>query len=94
MKQIFKYDVLIKDKFNVSIPKGAEFLSVQVQHDKPVMWFLLESTIEYETRRFLVIGTGRCFHYLHDHESCKYLGTFQLLCDEFVGHLFEREDRK
>lgn len=38
------------------------------------------------TRRFSVRGTG---HRFPEHETVRYVGTFQLERGDFIGHLFE-----
>ncbi len=72
-----------------ALPKGAQFLSVQVQMREPVAWFLVEENAGRERvgeeRKFMVVGTGFKF----DETNVKHLGTFQLEEGRLVFHLFE-----
>ena len=74
------------------MPKGAQILTVQAQHDIPCIWALVEpkaGLAEEETRKFRMFGTG---HEIHDHSELFYIGTFQLNDGAFIGHLFEEGD--
>lgn len=69
----------------VSMPKGAEILTVQTQHEIPCLWFKCDPSAEIETRKFSIIGTG---HPITVDEG-EYIGTFQVNDGAFVFHLFE-----
>lgn len=86
MKTIWKYAVELKDRFEVDLPMGAEFLSVQSQFGRPQMWWLVDPRMPVTKCRFAVHGTG------HPVEGKKiYLGTFQIHDGELVFHLFEEK---
>ena len=86
MKTIWKYDIPIEANFEITMPRNAKFLSIQVQFDKPVVWYLVD-TNEKETKRiFKLFGTG---HTIIDDNWLKYRGTFQTIDGTFIGHVFE-----
>jgi hypothetical protein len=65
------------------MPKGAEFLYVDLQNDTPQAWFLIDPSVDRTTfRLFKVYGTG---HKIPMRE--RYLGTYQQ--PPYVWHLFE-----
>jgi len=84
MQRIFKFPVLDQDRFQLEIPEGAEFLSLQTQSGTPQMWFKVDEHAAKQRRRFLVAGTG---HYVVP--SAHFLGTFQLDDGARVFHVFE-----
>lgn len=85
MPAIWKYMVEVADQFEIEMPEGARVLCVQVQHDHPQIWAMVDPDAPMVTRRFRVVGTG------HGIEAPigPYVGTFQLYGGSFVGHLFE-----
>jgi hypothetical protein len=87
MRAIWKFPVSVRERFTVEMPRGAEVLSVQVQHGEPVMWALLDPKAQNETRTFAVHGTG---HEFYD-DGYAYIGTFQIAGGALVFHLFEIE---
>ena len=58
MRTIWKFQIPIIDRFSVSMPRGAEVLSVQVQYGQAVMWALVDASAMYELRHFSIVGTG------------------------------------
>lgn len=89
MPRIYKYLVSVNDEFVVSMPSGAEILTVQVQHDSLYIWALVNPDKVPEARFFRIIATG---HLIPDLEQLDYLATFQMQNGNFVGHLFERKE--
>lgn len=85
MKTIHKY-TLEAYPSEYLIPKDAKFLSVQVQHGKPRMWFLVDPEAKLERRRFSGFGTG---HEVSTEGLKDFLGTFQLDEGALVFHVFE-----
>lgn len=82
---IYKYPIIVTDEFELTLPQGAEILHVAVQNHRPYLWVLIDPKHDSETRRFAVRGTGHPVS-----EDLRYLGSFLLYDDTFVGHLFER----
>jgi hypothetical protein len=85
-KQVWKY-VLDYGNLILSMPKGAEILTVQTQGDDPVLWALVDPNADKEERYFEAFGTGH-------NVACgmgidrKYISTFQI--EGYVFHVFER----
>ena len=87
MRTIHKYPVSVTDEFVINMPRGAEILSIDLQNDMPYMWVLVDTNNNSKIRKFRVFGTGQ----LDIPYGVKYIGTFIILCGNFVGHLFEIE---
>lgn len=85
MKKVFKYPVEIDGKFSLLLPMEAKILAVQIQHDKPCLWALVDPNAPVETRSFRLAGTGHPI----DEESLEYIGTFQMASGSLIWHLFE-----
>lgn len=80
-KKIYKYTM--DNNSSISIPKGAEILSVGAQGSDVCIWATVEPDAEKETEEYSVLGTGwdvpesaRCF-----------IGTAQL-DNGLVFHVF------
>lgn len=84
---IYKYELRFLGDFNLEIPIGARVISIQNQHNKPIMWVLCDPKAEIESRKFRVILTGEK-RKSSDLEG-QFIGTFQLYEGDFVGHVFE-----
>lgn len=88
MTQIWKYPLnALVQPTRVSIPKSAEILCVQIQHNQPVIWAKVETYSERETRFFWIFGTG---HTIPSKLELKYISTFQLEDGALVFHVFEQ----
>lgn len=88
-KTIWKFVVSHSYRFNVALPKGAEILSVQTQHDTACMWVLVDpEENEREERQFEVFATEKI---PNEHNTFrKYIGTFQIDGGDYIYHLFEK----
>lgn len=84
--EIFKYKLEV-DTTGIAMPIGADILALQVQYGEPCIWALVDPNAPTEQRIFKVFGTGH--EVPVDSESLNYIGTFQLLEGQFVGHVFE-----
>jgi hypothetical protein len=71
----------------IRMPKGAEILAVQTQHNEPQLWAKVDPHAELEDRYFEVVGTG---HPIIEPKA-QYVGTFQLSSGDLVFHVFEVE---
>lgn len=85
LKSIWKYPINVSDRIELSMPKGAEILCVQMQYEFPCIYALVNVNEEKEVREFRVVDTG---HPLQQYNG-KYIGTFQLHGGDLVFHLFE-----
>ncbi|MDD1553134.1 hypothetical protein FO615_06025 [Riemerella anatipestifer] len=88
MKAVYKYPLFVQGVQFVSLPKGAEILCVQEQNGKPCLWALVNPEAEKEEVKLITSGTGEVFNT----KNLKYIGTYQLLEGNFVGHLFKYLD--
>ena len=89
MKTVYKYGVgLQPTPQEVTLPEGARMLCVQMQHDTPQVWALVDPYANPVPCEFLWLGTG---HPAPDNmERYSYVGTVQLRSGAFVFHLFWR----
>lgn len=89
MRAIWKWTLQTIDEQTLRIPNGAEFLAIQVQNLRPVLWGHVEATNELENIRLITYGTG---HITRLEDGDEYLGTYQLLGGQFVGHVFKAKE--
>ena len=86
MITVHKFSVQMCEEFTLDLPRGAEFLCVQVQNGKPEMWFRVDTSAQSAKQLFSVVGTG---HRVESEISrLPYKGTFQLIEENLVFHLF------
>ena len=69
----------------ISLPSDAWILKIDSQNGEIMMWVLVDSEDEVETRRFLVQSTGHTFEY--DIDDLIYIDTVQR--GPHVWHVFE-----
>lgn len=81
MKTIWKFEPVLEVSQAISMPAGAEILSVQVQNGEPCIWAKVDRDAPLVPRLIEIVGTG---HYAPDHP---YIGTVQT--GEFVWHFFD-----
>ena len=86
MITVYKYPVQMQAEFTVDLPRGAEFLSVQVQHGDPQMWFRVDTSREVVRQVFSTVGTGHPI--APELSRLPYLGTFHLSDGALAFHLF------
>ncbi len=91
MKTIWKFPLdlaqVTGDGIGLSMPKGAEFLTVQAQYGVPTLWALVDTDQPKETRLIAVEGTGDDL----GHVPKRYLGTTQQHGGALVLHYFEEK---
>lgn len=85
MKTIWKFELEVTYKQVIRMPAEAEVLSVQTQHDQPVLWALVGPKHYLEERTFFMHGTGHSV----GPEVGRFVGTFQMAEGGLVFHLFE-----
>ncbi len=87
MLTVYKYPIPVEGYFSLDLPRGAKILTIQAQYDEPVLWALVSPELPNEIRQFRLAWTG---HQIKEpEESLHFIGTFQLIKDNFTGHLFE-----
>lgn len=84
MKEIWKFEVFIEDRFEIAMPKGSEIIAFQTQGDKPYIWAIVDPKNKPVLRNFSIKGTGHQFE-----DPGEYIGTIQQLHGVLVWHLFE-----
>jgi hypothetical protein len=85
MKTIYKY-VIDYEAANIAsfnIPLHSKFRSLQVQHDKPVLYFEVESLNKTSKQDFLLAETGATIP-----SGVVYIGTVMLLGGSCVLHVY------
>lgn len=86
-KEIWKFELEINGEQAVSMPEGAEILSLQVQRGKPCIWVMVDSAARSQEQRwFKTFGTGHPIEYALG----AFVGTYQLKDGDLVFHVFER----
>jgi hypothetical protein len=80
---IWKWDLGVFDRQEISIPIGARMLDVQMQGGDPKLRALCHQTKEMERRAIAVYGTGNPI----PHPCGEYIATFQM--GHFVWHAFD-----
>ena len=82
---IWKYALEVVDEQMIDMPMGAQVLSVQVQHGVPCLWVRCNPDAQTAPVRVVTVGTG---HPAEIGYSMQFIGTYQLLGGNFVGHVF------
>lgn len=85
MRTIWKFPIEVRDIQGLNMPSGATILTVQVQHNDPCLWAIVDPSEVTELRTFRIVGTGHPI----DFTTEAYIGTFQLSNGGLVFHIFE-----
>ena len=86
---IYKYPLEVTDVRNISLPIGAEILTIQAQNETPCLWALIDPNEKaIEIRTIEIFGTGHPVGYDMG-VSRKYISTFLLRGGQLVFHAFE-----
>ena len=84
--KIWKFPLQIVSKQKLTMPQGAQILSLQTKGDLPHIWALVAENAQSESRTFVIRCTGQlithCGHFV---------GTFQTTSPAEVFHVFEQE---
>lgn len=82
---IWKFDLVLTDNQSISMPKGAQILSVQWQNGIRI-WAMCDDSAELIERHFVIRGTG---HVIPERlfRTLTHLASVQV--DIFVWHVFE-----
>jgi len=87
-KTIWKFPLKVTDGQNITMPIGAEILTIQTQNEEPYLWALVDPKAETESRHIEIFGTGHPVGYDMG-VSRKYISTFQIRNGQLVFHAFE-----
>lgn len=86
MRKVFKYNLGVGEQ-QLVLPTGADILAFNNQHDRPVLWALVDPDAPTEARTFRITGTG---HVIEEKpRELSYIGTAQFNDGALVLHLFE-----
>lgn len=85
MQAIWKFSLQATDAQTISMPKGAQVLTVQSQRGIPALWAIVDPDAEEGDRTFLTYGTGQPITV----SPGEYAGTYQLQGGALVFHVFE-----
>jgi hypothetical protein len=81
---IWKYPLKLTDYQQITIPQGAQPLSVMVQNGIPCLWILLDHRNPPESVLVRIYGTG----YEVAGDPGRHCGSFQLEGGDLVFHVF------
>lgn len=85
-KTIWKFPLRVADTQQVSVPRGAQILSAQVQHGALCLWALVEPDEPREDRTIVIVGTGNQAPIM---TRLRHIGTAQMAGGSLVWHVFE-----
>ena len=85
--RIWKFTLQVTDHQQVLMPRGAQVLSVQTQHNMPQVWALVDERAPLEPRGFATYGTGNPMP--EQVYFGRFVGTYQIDSGSLVFHVFE-----
>jgi hypothetical protein len=83
--RIWKTTLNVTDVQAVEFPEGAKLLTVQMQHERPQLWALVDENAPIRARQVAIYGTGNPI----PNEPGEYIATFQMHGGSLVFHVFE-----
>lgn len=86
LKEVWKFPLSGVEGQTIDAPEGAEFLSVQLQGEAPVVWALVDPKRGTVGRKLISISTGDP---IAAASLGRFLGTYQLHGGNRVWHVFE-----
>lgn len=89
MLKVFKYPLDILDEQKINLPKGAECLSIQEQHDQFCLWALVDPDEQMVERRAIYcIGTGNPVYDIDLMKQTDFISTTLYRNGSLVWHWF------
>ncbi len=85
MQTIYRCPIDITDKQHVSLPVGAQILTVERQYGQPCIWAIVDTEAPCERKVIYVFGLGDPM----PEESLQYIGTIQTQNGNQIFHVFE-----
>jgi len=85
MKSVWKFPLQPTGVQRIRMPRDSTILTIQVQGRFLSLWALIETDKEPVDRFFIIVGTGKPL----PENLERYIGTFQIPEQNFVGHVFE-----
>lgn len=89
MNIIYKFEIPIKDTFEIEMPQYSKIVGFQMQNDIPVIWAVCNKTEPLVKRGFMLIGTGVEMSQQFNPDFIDYIGTIQMNDGKLVFHLFD-----
>ena len=86
MKTIWKHTLSIAGIQDFHIPAESQILKIDVQNNKPCIWYLCNPENPMRIREISMFGTG---HQINDNFTGQYLDTIQLEEGALVFHIFD-----
>jgi hypothetical protein len=80
MRTIYKYQIPVEDTFSLDLPANSKVLTAQTQRQVPCIWVEIDSQAPKHPREFRLVGTGH---------PMRYIGSFQMLQETLIFHLYE-----
>lgn len=84
---VWKYIIPDTTTFTLDLPGGGEVLEVASLGNIPYLWALVTPGQPVKQQKFLNLTTGAGIR--EPEERLTYLGTYRVLGDSYVGHIFE-----
>jgi len=85
MKTVWKFPLKPTGVQKISMPRDSTILTVQRQDQFLSLWALIETDKEPVDRFFMIAMSGKPL----PNKIERYIGTFQVPEQNFVGHIFE-----
>ena len=85
MKAVYKFPLMVAKLQRIKMPKNSTILTVQIQGQRVCLWALVDIDKGLEDRFFAIFETGKQV----PENILRYVGTFQIPEENFVGHVFE-----
>jgi hypothetical protein len=86
MLTVHKYPIPLDDIVEIEMPKGAQVLCIDTQHELLQCWALVNPEMPVAKRKFRIAGTG---HPILSHHTSKYINSVQMRGGGLVFHIFE-----
>lgn len=87
MLKVYKYDLPLKDEFQLPLPRGAKLLAFRFQKDTPCLWALVDPNRPLDPHQFRLVETGQKIE--EEAKNLVYIGTDLSSSHKYVLHLFE-----
>lgn len=86
-RRIFKYELKLDTVNIVSMPKGAEVISVIEQNNGIVVYAIVDpDETQMVDKVFTIVGTGRDMTF--DADDYVFLGTVSMFAGRYIWHVF------
>ena len=86
MKTVYKYNLLMTQRQNITMPLGYQLLNIEVQNGIPRIWAKVDTDQPDTEVELATYGTGEK---IEESDNLRYIGTFQI--NGLVAHVFEVE---